>query len=671
MSDPTLNPAREADIHELANQLKLLRHSSAWPPVSDNPDDPKCGGAVFLIGAGCSASAGVPLASDIAQECAISLFREYSSVKSKSVNASRALKWLKEKNHLTDREGATWAGYYSEIFEKHFCSDPQQRAIIQRSVAKACGKINWAHICLGELVAQHYVHSVLTTNFDRLILEGILLAGKVPVIADGLEALKRISSRPAMPQVVHLHGSLHAYSPLNSREAMRAAGRTFAMRGAMFGMLKDTGFLVVVGYAGGEDGVMELLLDASKEFPNLVIYWIFHENDYSYTRCEVKRLLSGPNKFYILGQDADMFFATLTRALEFHPSWISQPVSPLEARSRAAGDNRSSPEINLAMNGYRRAIEAFKSSDYSKGDPQAIIEHAAGLILAGNDAAVLDQISPRLAKQFASAARIRAIALQRQGDREASSPKAADQASSSSRLREAARLWDRYLLIVSTDGEGYWRLGQTLAVLAEKAKGRSVRWDRAIRAFLKALKKLNREGDAWIHCTRDLAAAAFEAGSQGDREPAIEAIDEVLVGHVFTANSVHGARMFDLRAALLLMRANATKGEKAFSEAVEASRRAIDGVWSELGSSEAIGGHHHLAQACRDFGHWLVAKNRKEEALNYLGEARQLFVRVEKAYQRGVPDAELDELKEAVGAANDEVRAVTEMVEGLEKELAF
>ena len=222
---------------------------------------------MFLIGAGCSASAGVPLASDIAQECAISLFRQYSNTKSKSVDASRALKWLKEKNHLTDREGATWADYYSEIFEKHFRSDPQQREIIQKNVAKASGKINWAHICLGELVVQHYAHSVLTTNFDRLILEGILLAGQVPVIADGLEALKRISSRPTMPQVVHLHGSLHAYSPLNSREAMRAAGRTLAMRGVMFGMLKDTGFLVVVGYAGGEDGVMELLFDASKEFP--------------------------------------------------------------------------------------------------------------------------------------------------------------------------------------------------------------------------------------------------------------------------------------------------------------------------------------------------------------------------------------------------------------------
>ena len=668
MLDYTTNFVREADIDELANQLRLLKRTSTWPHVSEIPDDPNCGGAVFLIGAGCSASAGVPLASEIAQECAISLYQQYSRTRAKSIDATSALNWLREKNYLTDRKGATWSEYYSEIFEKHFRSDPQQREIIQRSVAKASGKINWAHICLGELVVQHYVHSVLTTNFDRLILEGILLAGQVPVIADGLEALKRISSRPAMPQVVHLHGSLHAYSPLNSRQAMLAAGRTLSMRGAMFGMLKDTGFLVVVGYAGGEDGVMELLFDASEEFPNLVIYWIFHENDYSKTRVEVRRLLSGPNKFYILGQDADVFFATLTRALEFHPTWIAQPFSPLKARHAAVVDNKPSPEIDLAMKGYRRTIDRFKNSDHGKKDPQTIIEHAASLILAGNDAAVLDQVSPTLAKQFASAARIRAIALQRQGDRDASSTSATAQATSSSRLKEAARLWVWYLRVVSSDGEGYWRFGQTLANLAEKAKGHSVRWDGAIKAYSSALSILDRNGDTWIHCTRDLAAAAIEAGSQGDRESAIQAIDELLSTHDFTAQSVHGSRILDLRGALLLMRANAEKAETAFSEAVQESRRAIDGVWSDLGTSEAIGGHHHLAQACRDFGNWLVGKGRKEEALEYLREAKELFICVKEAYQRGVPDAELSELVEAAKAAKDEVLAVTGTVELLQKE---
>ena len=671
MPDSNIHSPREVDIDELAKQLRLLKRNSSWPYVLDTPDDPRCRGAVFLIGAGCSVSAGVPLAADIAQDCAKSLYLEYFEGKSKSINADRALKWLKQKNYLSDRKGATWSDYYSEIFEKHFRSDPQQREIIQKNVAKSDGKINWAHICLGELVVRHYVHSVLTTNFDRLILEGIILAGHVPVIVDGLEALKRVSSRPAMPQVVHLHGSLHAYSPLNSRQAMLAAGRTLSMRGVMFGMLKDTGFLVVVGYAGGEDGVMELLFEASKEFPNLVIYWIFHENDYSNTRNEVRSLLSGPNKFYILGQDADAFFATLTRALKFHPSWMEQPLFPLETRHGSVVYKKPNPEIDLAMSGYRRALDAFKDSDHGKNDPQTIIENSAGLILAGDDAEVLERISPSLAKRYPSAARIRAIALQRQGDRDASSSRPADRKTSSSRLREAESLWERYLQNVGSDGEGYWRLGQTLANLAEKAKGHSVRWDRAIKAYLSALKTLDREGDAWIHCTRDLAAAAIEAGSQGDREPAIEAIDRLLKTDEFTELSVHGSRILDLRATLLLMRANVQKREADYSEAIQASRQAIGGVWCGLGTSEAIGGHHHLAQACRDFGNWLIVKGRKEEALEYLKDAEKLFDRVEQAYRKGVPDAELSELVEAAEAANDEVVSANRRIEVLRKQLAF
>ena len=34
--------------------------------------------------------------------------------------------------------------------------------------------------------------------------------------------------------------------------------------------------LVVVGYSGGEEGVMELLKEAAKQFKDLVIYWTMY-----------------------------------------------------------------------------------------------------------------------------------------------------------------------------------------------------------------------------------------------------------------------------------------------------------------------------------------------------------------------------------------------------------
>jgi len=662
MASPADPWPREADLDELANQLRLARGDSRWPPVPDRPDDPDGTGAVFLMGAGCSRSAGVPLAAKIAQDTVPILVRRYSDGKSRITDPERALKWLKARKHLTDRKGATWSDYYSEIFARHFRSDPQQRRIIQANVAKAAGQINWAHICLGELVDQHFVHTVLTTNFDRLVLDGIILAGRVPVIADGIEALTRISSRPTTPQVVHLHGSVHAYSPLNSPEAMVGAGRALPMQGTMYGVLKDTDFLVVVGYAGGEDGVMALLSEATKVLPNLGIYWVFYENSLTAVRREVRDILNGPNKYYILGQDADAFFAKLTRALKIQPSWMEAPLSPLEARLNSVV-HEPNLEIELAVAGYRRALASFADSIAKPDSDEAIIERAASFSLAGRYGEVLDLITAALATKHPPAARLRAMALQGQGDTDNSSPM----------LLRAVNQWEAYLRAVPSDGDAYWRLGKAFASLAEKARGQSVRWAGAVQAYRKAVAALKRSQPGWVECRLDLAAAVVETGAKGgsgaDITAAVAALDELLRTGDVGPDSTLGARILDLRGTLLLMRAT-LKGKRAdFGAAIQASLEAISGVWSSLSSSEAIGAHHHLAQAYRDYAKWLLAGGRRAEALAPLLEAMQLFAAVEAAYRQGTPDAELDQLSVPAKAAHDGVLAVGELIDVLRAEL--
>lgn len=654
MSNLAQNWPREVDVDELANQLRLARGDSVWPAVADRPDDADGTGAVFLIGAGCSWSAGVPLAAQIAKNCAPLLANRLSDGKVRKATSESALKWLKANKHISDRDGATWADYYSEIFARHFRSDPQQRRIIQENVAKAKG-INWAHICLGELVDQHFVHTVLTTNFDRLVLEGIVLTGRVPIIADGVEALTRISPRPTTPQVVHLHGSVHAYSPLNSPEAMVGAGRTLPMQGTMYGVLRDTDFLVVVGYAGGEDGVMALLSEAIKVLPNLGIYWVFLENSFDTIRQPVKDILQGPNKFYLLGQDADVFFASLTRALGVQPSWMTSPLSPLQARLKAVQYDKSNPDIALAVAGYGRALASFADTVRVPHSDEATIERAAGLSLAGRDDEVLMLISKAAAAKHASARRLRAISLQRVGDSQGSAKVLAD----------AARLWEDYLREVPTDGEGFWRLGQTQASLAEKAK-KSARWDRAIAAYQAAIKLLKRRQKGWIECRSDLAGAVVEAGAKGGDEKAISSaiagLEDLRRTGQFGTESLSGARVHDLRGTLLLMRANLRKRREAFEMAIAASQEAVAGVWSSRSTSEAIGAHHHLAQAYRDFGLWLRASGQRTEAVTLLTEAATLFQQVEADYLRGADDAALESLAEPAEAARDERLAVGRLI---------
>ena len=194
------------------------RHSKKIPDVvralqraKGNPAERDWGSAVFLIGAGCSVSAGIPLGAEIAADCAMRLVRTYSNRQHEEPDGEAALAWLKNNGNVA--EGVTLKNAYGVLFSDHYQDPVEQQEIIRSAIDKGNGNVNWAHLCLGQLVRDGYVNTVLTTNFDQLVLDGIVRTGLIPVVADGVESLARIKDRPEHPQVVHLHGSLHTYNP--------------------------------------------------------------------------------------------------------------------------------------------------------------------------------------------------------------------------------------------------------------------------------------------------------------------------------------------------------------------------------------------------------------------------------------------------------------------------
>src|SRR3546814_1137383 len=54
----------------------------------------------------------------------------------------------------------------------------------------------------------------------------------------------------------------------------------------MMSLLKHATVLVVVGYAGGEEGVMNLLQYAARTIPRMVVYWVAYEKSYREFRSE-------------------------------------------------------------------------------------------------------------------------------------------------------------------------------------------------------------------------------------------------------------------------------------------------------------------------------------------------------------------------------------------------
>jgi hypothetical protein len=230
-------------------------------------------------------------------------------------------------------------------------------------------------VCLGHLVERRYVHTVLTTNFDQLVLKGVVRTGIFPVVSDGLESLIRIDPAPTSPQIVHLHGSMHTYDSRNSTAALNKTADDQIYQSMMVGLLRQSKILVVVGYAGGEEGIMHLLQFAAKNIPGLVIYWVTYSSDYDGLSRRAKRLLkNSENKFFVLEQDADAFFQSLIRELRIgQPEWITSPIPTLARQAEELKpEDRASKKLADAFIKRVKRIKSTPSDDLAKAN-QAVL----------------------------------------------------------------------------------------------------------------------------------------------------------------------------------------------------------------------------------------------------------------------------------------------------------
>jgi hypothetical protein len=342
--------------------------------------DNEWGRAIVLLGAGCSMTAGIPLASGVAERATVHLAERYG-LGVVGGNATDALRALIDADYFPSRFGAEaggphWGPLYTYIFSDHIKHPVEQRRFIGSLIRRDGVALNWAHVCLGALVKERFVHTILTTNFDQLALQSVIRTGIVPVVADGLESLNRISPTPDWPQVVHLHGSMHTYELRNSQEALRETEQDRGLQVMMMSLLREASVLLVVGYAGGEEGIMALLRYAAEALPRMVVYWIAYEDDYAKFSPHARGLLQvGENKFFISGQDADEFFNGLIGELGIGaPEWIKHPLRVLERQAEIAVAAKPSENVRRIVEAYKARVAQAVAREIDKDDP---VEQAA------------------------------------------------------------------------------------------------------------------------------------------------------------------------------------------------------------------------------------------------------------------------------------------------------
>lgn len=262
------------------------------------------------------------------------------------------------------------------MFRRHFTAPDDVRDLFATLVTDAKEAINWAHLCLGELVAQKYVSTVLTTNFDQLVLSGMVRAGVLPVVCDGIESLNRIDGAPRHAQLVEFHGSRHTYLLRNAPEDVQAVREDAQAPAAIQKLLQHATTFVAIGYGGREEGVMDLLIQAVKVFRDKNLFWVNHSTNPDDISYKVGEFLSTSRHAGLcLGQDADGFFLELCKSLKIgSPRAISQPLETVErviseVRESKVTDPAIQAEIDAAADRTARLKAHDLKSQEHEVDP--------------------------------------------------------------------------------------------------------------------------------------------------------------------------------------------------------------------------------------------------------------------------------------------------------------
>lgn len=256
----------------------------------------------LLIGAGCSVTAGIPVASGIVKRIA-ELFP-----------AKHAAAGLAEKNAPPN---------YQQCMAR--LAPLERRRLMAEYVDNA--RINWAHIGIACLIQAGIVDRVLTVNFDPLIIRACALLNTFPGIYDFAASQLFDASHVADRAVFYLHGQQSGFVQLHTEEQV---GRHAKRLAPVFENAGQGRLWIVVGYSGENDPVIANLAKKNS-FAN-GLYWVARPGRAPPPSVATNLLAPTKSGFLVECPSADEFFLQLAQHMQcFPPPIFATPFTHLEA----------------------------------------------------------------------------------------------------------------------------------------------------------------------------------------------------------------------------------------------------------------------------------------------------------------------------------------------------
>ncbi len=245
---------------------------------------------IILTGAGCSQSAGIPLAGKLVEE-----MNKKFSVQLSNLSEEDRSNYNRCMNALTHQE---------------------RRRLLQNHIEKA--NMNWAHIGLAALMEAGFTQRVLTFNFDNLLMRACGLIGLYPSIYDFTNADVNLQNLIVDPSIIYLHGQSYGFRQLNDENETKNHANSMTN---FIAQTLNTSPVIVAGYSGYNDGFFEQI---DKHYcGEQRLFWIGYEKEIpEHLRDFFKKYKN--HAHYIGGQDADDFFVSLMQNLKCSPDFFTQ-----------------------------------------------------------------------------------------------------------------------------------------------------------------------------------------------------------------------------------------------------------------------------------------------------------------------------------------------------------
>jgi hypothetical protein len=239
---------------------------------------------MWLLGAGASASAGIPTADDMIWEFKQTLFITQRRVSATMIaDLSNPSIRSRLQAHIDSLRSLPSAGHpdeYAALFEAVYSAESDRRVYLDSKMSGA--KPSYGHIALATLMKGQSCRIVWTTNFDPLIADACARVyegtGYLTTVAlDAPDLAKQCIDEGRWPVEVKLHGDFRSRRLKNTADELRLQDQR--LRKVLVDSCRRFG-IVVAGYSGRDTSVIDALSEAIQtgSFP-AGLFWLHRGED--------------------------------------------------------------------------------------------------------------------------------------------------------------------------------------------------------------------------------------------------------------------------------------------------------------------------------------------------------------------------------------------------------